>query len=274
LPAPAPNGTVRAMLMVISPAKSLDFTPPPATIPATAPMMAAQTKTLAAATRKLKARDLKRLMGISDKLALLNYERFQAFDPGGEDGVQAALAFNGDVYTGLKARTLDKAALNWAQDHLRILSGLYGLLRPLDVIQPYRLEMGVRLKVGKAHSLYEFWGDRIAEQLNAAAEGHASPTLINLASQEYFGAVRTEALRMPAITCHFKEVKDGEARIISFFAKKARGLMARYVIDQRLDQPDGLKDFTEQGYAFDPGRSDAQNWTFVRPEQLVGKAGA
>jgi cytoplasmic iron level regulating protein YaaA (DUF328/UPF0246 family) len=252
------------MLMVISPAKSLDFTPPPANVPATAPILAEDTKRLAAATRKLKARDLKRLMGISDKLAVLNYERFQAFEPGGEEGVQAALAFNGDVYAGLQARTLDKAGLNWAQDHLRILSGLYGVLRPLDVIQPYRLEMGVRLKVGRAHSLYEFWDARIAEQLNADAG--PAPVLINLASQEYFGAVKVEALRMPVIACHFKEVKDGEARIISFYAKKARGLMARFVIDGRIDRPDGLKDFTVQGYAFDSRHSDAANWTFTRPQ--------
>ena len=268
------DGTVRAMLMVISPAKSLDFTPAPAQVPATAPIMADETKVLAAAARKLKARDLKRLMGISDKLALLNYERFQAFEPGGENGVQAALAFNGDVYAGLQARTLDKAGLNWAQARLRILSGLYGVLRPLDVIQPYRLEMGVRLKVGRAHNLYEFWGRRIAEQLNAAAEGSADPALINLASQEYFAAVHAEALRVPVIHCHFKELRDGEARIVSFFAKRARGLMARFAIDRRLDRPDGLKDFTEQGYAFDPGRSDAQNWTFVRPETPPSKTGA
>jgi cytoplasmic iron level regulating protein YaaA (DUF328/UPF0246 family) len=231
-------------------------------------MMAEQTAELAKATRKLKARDLKRLMSISDNLALLNYERFQAFDPGSEEGVQAALAFNGDVYAGLNARGLDKAGLNWAQDRLRILSGLYGVLRPLDVIQPYRLEMGVRLKAGRAHSLYEFWGARIAEQLSAAAEGHKDRTLINLASQEYFAAVKLDALLIPVITCHFKEIKDGQARIVSFYAKKARGLMARYAIDRRLEHAEGLKEFTQEGYAFDARRSTEREWIFVRGEPI------
>jgi hypothetical protein len=236
--------------------------------------MAQQTAELAEVARKLKARDLKRLMSISDQLALLNYERFQAFDPQGEEGVQAALAFNGDVYTGLQARALDKASLAWAQDHLRILSGLYGVLRPLDVIQPYRLEMGVRLKTRRGASLYEFWGASIAEALNAAAEGHQDPTLVNLASQEYFAAVKREALSIPLVTCQFKELKDGEARIVSFFAKKARGLMARHVIDRRLQSVDGLKDFTEGGYAFDPGRSSEAEWVFVRQAVTAGARAA
>jgi cytoplasmic iron level regulating protein YaaA (DUF328/UPF0246 family) len=195
----------------------------------------------------------------------LNYERFQAFDPRGEDGLQAALAFNGDVYSGLKARELDKSALNWAQDHLRILSGLYGVLRPLDVIQPYRLEMGIRLKTRRGENLYDFWGARIAEQLNIAAEGHADPTLINLASQEYFAAVRRDALRIPVITCQFKELRDGEAKIVSFFAKRARGMMARYIIERRLEGPDGIKAFNAEGYGFDARRSNDREWVFVRP---------
>ena len=259
------------MLIVLSPAKSLDFTPAPRGVAATHPQMAEQTAELAKVARKLKARDLKRLMSISDNLALLNYERFQAFDPDSEDGVQAALAFNGDVYTGLKARTLDKAGLNWAQAHLRILSGFYGVLRPLDVIQPYRLEMGVRLKTRRGASLYDFWGVRIAEQLNAAAEGQTDSALINLASQEYFGAVKVDALTMPVITCHFRELRDGEAKIVSFFAKKARGLMARYAIDHKIDRPDGLKAFAGEGYAFDPARSDDGNWTFVRAAPIPGE---
>jgi len=253
------------MLMVISPAKSLDFTPAAPGIAATTPAMSADTEQLAKVTRRLKARDLKSLMSISDNLALLNYERFQAFDPHGEDGVQAALAFNGDVYAGLKARTLDRSALNWAQDHLRILSGLYGLLRPLDVIQPYRLEMGVKLKTRRGESLYDFWGARISEQLNLAAEALSDSTLINLASQEYFGSVRREALRIPVVTCLFKELRDGEARTLSFFAKRARGMMARYVIDRRLDRPEGLKAFNEEGYAFDARRSNDREWVFARP---------
>jgi cytoplasmic iron level regulating protein YaaA (DUF328/UPF0246 family) len=175
------------------------------------------------------------------------------------------MAFDGDVYDGLQARTLDKAALSFAQDHLRILSGLYGLLRPLDVIQPYRLEMGTRLKTRRGASLYDFWGPRIAKALNAAAEGAGEPALVNLASQEYFGAVDLNALTLPVITCAFYEIKGEEApKIISFYAKKARGLMARFAIDHRIDRPEGLKDFRLAGYGFDPAASNDQRWTFTR----------
>jgi cytoplasmic iron level regulating protein YaaA (DUF328/UPF0246 family) len=253
------------MLMVISPAKSLDFTAPAPNTPATAPAMTKDIAELAKVTRKLTQADLRRLMGISDKLALLNYERFQAFDPEHEDGVQAAMAFDGDVYDGLQARTLDKAGLAFAQKHLRILSGLYGLLRPLDVIQPYRLEMGTRLKTRRGASLYDFWGPRIAQALDEAAEGVGEAVLINLASQEYFGAVDRKALKLPVVSCHFKERKGEEpAKVISFYAKKARGLMARYTIDQRLDRAEGLKDFTVAGYAFDKAASSDHDWIFTR----------
>jgi cytoplasmic iron level regulating protein YaaA (DUF328/UPF0246 family) len=252
------------MLMVISPAKSLNFAPAPPGVGATAPAMADDIAELAKITRKLRKSDIKRLMAISDTLAVLNYERFQAFDPQGEDGLQAALAFDGDVYGGLQARHLDKAGMAFAQAHLRILSGLYGLLRPLDVIQPYRLEMGIRLKTRRGPSLYAFWGDRIAKALNEAAEGQADPTLVNLASQEYFGAVDRAALKLPVLTCGFKETKAGETKIISFYAKKARGLMARYVIDQRLDRTDGLKDFKVGGYGFDAKLSTPEEWIFTR----------
>lgn len=253
------------MLMVISPAKSLDFTPVDPHVPATLPVMTADVAELAKVTRRLTKTDLKRLMGISDNLALLNRERFLAFDPASEDGVQAAMAFDGDVYDGLQARTLDKAGLSFAQKHLRILSGLYGLLRPLDVIQPYRLEMGTRLKTRRGASLYDFWGERIAVALNEASEGAGQKQLINLASQEYFGAVDREALTLPVVTCHFREIKGAEPpKLISFYAKKARGMMARFAIDQRLDRAEGLKDFTAAGYGFDAGASTADDWIFTR----------
>ena len=253
------------MLMVISPAKSLDFTPPGPHTPASTPAMAGDIAELAKVARRLSRAELKRLMGISDKLALLNHERFQAFDPDSEDGVQAAMAFDGDVYNGLQARTLDKAGLAFAQTHLRILSGLYGLLRPLDVIQPYRLEMGVRLKTRRGHSLYDFWGPRIAKALNEAAEGGGAPALINLASQEYFGAVDAKALKLPVVSCAFFEIKGEDApKIISFYAKRARGLMARFAIDQRIDRAEGLKDFTTAGYGFDAAASNDQIWVFSR----------
>jgi uncharacterized protein len=232
------------MLIVLSPAKKLDFAPAPAGTPLTAPELVSDIAELARTARKLKRTDLKRLMSISDALAELNYQRFQAFDPESEDGVQAIIAFNGDVYNGLSARTLDKKALAWAQDHVRILSGLYGVLRPLDALQPYRLEMSARLKTRRGASLYDFWRQPIAETLNRAAEGHADPTLVNLASQEYFGSVRTEALSVPHLTCHFKEYQPGEApRALMLYAKTARGLMARFAIDHRIDRAAGLKDF-------------------------------
>ncbi len=202
------------MLMVISPAKSLDFTAPAQALPLTTPELKSQIVELAKVTRKLTAADLKRLMHISDALAKLNRERFQAFDSELEDGLQAIIAFNGDVYAGLAARELDRPSLEWAQDHLRILSGLYGVLRPFDALQPYRLEMGTRLKTKRGHNLYDYWGETISQTLNAAAAGHADPTLVNLASQEYFGAVDAKALKLPVVTCHFKEEKAGELRTI------------------------------------------------------------
>ena len=215
------------------------------------------------AKRQTKA-DLRRLMGISDDLAKLNRERFQAFDPASDEGLPAALAFAGDVYQGLEARTLDAEALAFAQDRVRILSGLYGVLRPLDLIQPYRLEMGTRLKTRRGSSLYDFWGDRISKLLNADAEGHADPTLVNLASQEYFGAVDAKALKLPVVTPQFREARDGESRIISFFAKKARGTMARFAIDARVERAEDLKRFDRDGSRFDPDASTESDWIFIR----------
>ena len=260
------------MLMVISPAKSLDFTPPRKVLPLTTPQMKGDIGELAKVAKKLRPRDLKQLMHISDKLAALNHERFQAFDPAVEDGLQAAIAFDGDVYAGLEARTLDKAAFDWAQRRLRILSGLYGLLRPADALQPYRLEMGVRLKTRRGHTLYDFWGDRISKALNAEADGHDDPTLVNLASQEYFGAVDAKALKIPRVTCHFKEEKGGELRVLGFYAKKARGLMARFAIDRRIDRAEELKRFDVAGYSFQPGLSTDRDWVFARPQpELIAR---
>ena len=254
------------MLIVLSPAKALDFTRPPVSAPLTAPQLTGETAELAKVTRKLTAADLKRLMSLSDSLAKLNRERFQAFDPAMEDGLQAAFAFNGDVYSGLKARELDKKGLAHAQKHVRILSGLYGLLRPLDAIQPYRLEMGVRIKTKRGGSLYDFWGDRLAKGLNEAARGHKDPTLVNCASQEYFGAVDRGALAIPVVTAKFLEEKDGSAKVISFYAKKARGLMARYAIDNGIDRADDLRAFDYEGYRFQKDASSDAEWVFSRPQ--------
>jgi cytoplasmic iron level regulating protein YaaA (DUF328/UPF0246 family) len=254
------------MLIVLSPAKALDFSAAPLQAPLSAPELAEQTAELSKTTRKLTQRDLKRLMSLSDDLAKLNRDRFQAFDPESEDGLQAAFAFNGDVYQGLKARELDKKALGYAQDHVRILSGLYGVLRPLDAIQPYRLEMGTRLKTKRGASLYDFWGARLSEALDRALAGHQDGTLVNCASEEYFGAVDRKALTAPVVSCRFLEEKGGQARIISFFAKRARGRMARFAIDNRIRKAADLKAFEADGYRFQPHLSSDDEWTFSRPQ--------
>lgn len=253
------------MLIVLSPAKRLDFTEADPALPASGRRFVEDTASLARTAKRQTRADLRRLMSISDSLAELNQARFKAFDPEDtETGVQAAFAFAGDVYEGLKARELDVAALHFAQDHIRILSGLYGLLRPLDRIQPYRLEMGTRLKTRRGGSLYDFWGDRISKCLNADAEGQGNSTVINLASQEYFGAIDAKALKLPVITPHFREQKDGESRIISFFAKKARGSMTRFAIDERIGTPADLKAFDRDGYRFDKTGSTETDWIFIR----------
>ncbi|HZW14622.1 MAG TPA: peroxide stress protein YaaA [Brevundimonas sp.] len=252
------------MLIVLSPAKRLDFTEADPALPASERRLREDTASLARTARARTVAELRRLMGISDDLARLNRERFQAFDADSTDGVQAAFAFAGDVYEGLKARELDRAGLAFAQDHIRILSGLYGVLRPLDRIQPYRLEMGTRLKTRRGSSLYDFWGDRISKCLNADVEGQADPTLVNLASQEYFGVIDAKALKLPVVTPHFREAKDGESRIISFFAKKARGGMARFAIDERIEKAEDLKAFDRDGYRFDKAGSTETDWIFTR----------
>lgn len=253
------------MLIVLSPAKRLNYAEPPVAVPPTRPRFDKDIAELAEVTRKLSRADLRRLMHISEPLADLNHERFQALEPGGDAGaLPAAFAFAGDVYEGLKARELDAAGLTWAQNHLRILSGLYGLLRPLDAIQPYRLEMGTRLRTKRGATLYDFWGDRIADQLNKDAEGHADPALVNLASQEYFGAVDARALKLPVVTPQFRELREGQSRIISFYAKKARGLMARWAIDNRIERTEDLKGFDLDGYGFDKAASSDGEWIFIR----------
>ncbi len=259
------------MLIVLSPAKRLDFKPAPASVAPTRHRFEADVAELSKATRKLTKPDLRRMMSISADLAALNRERFQAFDAEAETGEPAVLTFAGDVYQGLEARTLNTAALDWAQGHVRILSGMYGLLRPLDRIQPYRLEMGLRMKTRRGASLYDFWDDRISNQLNADADGMADPTLVNLASQEYFGAVDAKALKLPLVHIHFRETKDGEAKVISFFAKKARGAMARYAIDERIERAEDLKAFDRDGYRFDAAASTAAEWVFSRPQPPLKK---
>ncbi|MGR3796393.1 peroxide stress protein YaaA [Vannielia sp. SX4] len=255
------------MLIVISPAKRLDWQP--RDLAQTAPAFPEDAAKLARAGAKLSRPALQKLMGISPDLAKLNQDRFRAFspEPEAEATRPAAFAFAGDTYTGLEAASLDPDELDWAQDHLRILSGLYGLLRPRDAIQPYRLEMGSRLKVGRNPSLYAHWGDRLAKALTAQAEALGTDTLVNCASQEYFGAVDPKALGgLTVTTPRFLEEKPGGPKQVSFFAKQARGAMARFIIQNRLQSATALESFDTGGYRFRPDLSEPGAPTFSRPD--------
>lgn len=252
------------MLTLLSPAKSLDETPVTHAPPATEPRFPSEMAKLLKTLKRLKPKAIGELMDISKALSELNHGRYQGFED--QAAMSAAFMFDGDVYTGLEARTLDAAALAWAQDHIRILSGLYGVLKPLDAIRPYRLEMGSMLKSGRANSLYEFWGDTIAKSLLAEAKAQGADTVINLASTEYSRAALTKALKLKIVSPRFLEIKGNEAKIVSFFAKKARGLMARYMIDHRVDDVEGLKDFNVAGYTYRKDLSKDGDWVFTRPQ--------
>lgn len=255
------------MLFVISPAKRLDFSPADQGLSPTRPRFEAETAELAKVAKGLSRADLRRLMSISDSLADLNFQRFQSFDPARRrDQLSAVFAFAGDVYDGLRARELTAEQLAWAQGRLRILSGLYGLLRPLDRIQPYRLEMGSRLRTTKGATLYDFWDGKIAERLRADTRGHADKTIVNLASQEYWGAVDAKVLKLPVVTVQFREADEagGDSRIVSFFAKKARGMMARWAVENEVEAADELKRFDAAGYRFRADASSDSDWVFVR----------
>ncbi|WP_113912143.1 peroxide stress protein YaaA [Roseovarius dicentrarchi] len=248
------------MLVVISPAKKLDMSP--TDVAATIPGFAKDAKELAAIANKLSQAELQDLMSISADLAKLNAERFANF--GEMDSKPAALAFAGDTYQGLEAGSLDPEEMDWAQDHLRILSGLYGLLRPRDAIQPYRLEMGSKLKTDQGKSLYDYWGSRIAEALNRHAADVKADVLVNCASQEYFGAVDLDALKLRVITPVFMEDKGGTPKIVSFYAKKARGAMARFIIQNRLADADSITDFDSGGYSYRADMSEENKPVFLR----------
>ncbi len=255
------------MLVVISPAKRLDWAE--RDIEVTAPDFQDDAIRLSKTARNLTLGDLKKLMDLSDDLARLNRDRYRAFAdaPEADTTRPAALAFAGDTYQGLEAASLDADEMAWAQDHLRILSGLYGVLRPLDAIQPYRLEMGSKLKTRRGKNLYEYWRDQLSKALNAQAEEIGGDVLVNCASQEYFGAVDLKALKLRVITPVFMEDKGDTPKIVSFFAKKARGAMARYIIQHRLTDPKGLLDFDSGGYEYRPELSEENKPVFLRPYQ-------
>lgn len=256
------------MLMLLSPAKAMNFDEVPDAPKATKPALTKDIAEIATVAKKLKRGDIKKLMGVSDSLADLNYERFQAFKTSGRlnGAKQAALTFAGDVYRGLDANTLKPDDLEFAQDHLRILSGLYGLLRPLDAIQPYRLEMGSRLKNPRGANLHAFWGPVIAEQLDKAVKTHDDPTIACLASNEYAKSVDRKVLKSPFIMFNFKEVKDGKARAMMLYVKQARGMMARWALENRIEKAEDLKKFSVGGYTFSKSLSSDDEWVFTRPQ--------
>ena len=253
------------MLVVISPAKKLNMQLSEDTVP-TQPIFGDETNELVDVMQNLSLEELQSLMGISENLAKLNADRFAHF--GSQGKKPAALAFAGDTYLGLEAASLEPDEMAWAQNHLRVLSGLYGLLRPLDAIEPYRLEMGSRLTTKLGKSLYDYWGIKIAEALNEQAAATGSNLLVNCASKEYFTAVDLARLTLPIVTPTFLENKNGKAKIVSFYAKKARGAMARFVVQNRLKTKDDLKGFAAGGYCYQPDQSDADRLVFER-EALV-----
>ena len=255
------------MLAILSPAKTLDFDSPLTTDQHSAPQFTKESTALIKTLRQLEPSDIGSLMGISDKLAVLNHNRYAHWSAKFDDasGARASLlAFKGDVYLGLDAQTLSKRDFTWAQKRLRVLSGLYGLLRPLDRIHPYRLEMGTALRNTAGKDLYEFWGGKVTQALNEALAGQRSKVLINLASNEYYKVVQAQNIDGRIVTINFKEWRRDAYRFVSFSAKKARGLMARYMIDHRAERADDLKAFDVEGYAFNEELSSRDEWIFTR----------
>ena len=254
------------MLFLLSPAKSLDYASPLGDVPHTQPQFKAQSQALIEVLRRQSPQQIASLMDLSDALAALNVARYAAWSPRStlHNARPAVLAFNGDVYEGLQARTLTVADLEWAQQHVAILSGLYGVLRPLDLLQPYRLEMGTRLETPQGNNLYQFWGSTLAQHLNQHLRADTSPVVVNLASQEYFKAVDRKTLKAPVVECVFEDYKGGKYKVISFHAKRARGLMARYAIEHRITTPEGLKHFDSEGYAYAPETSGLERLVFRR----------
>lgn len=259
------------MLMVISPAKTLDYDTPPTTARFTQPPYLDHSQELITQLRDLSPAQISELMHLSDKLGGLNAARFGSWTPDftPDNAKQALLAFKGDVYTGLDANSLAEADLDYAQRHLRMLSGLYGLLRPLDLMMPYRLEMGTKLANARGKDLYAFWGERISQWLNQALAEQDDDILLNLASNEYFSAVKLKALNARVINTEFRDFKNGQYKIISFYAKKARGLMTRFVLTERISQPEHLKGFDLQGYCYSPKDSTATKLVFLRDAEDV-----
>jgi len=256
------------LFIVLSPAKKLDTSPAPVGLSPSTPQFLPEIEELSSVTRKLSRSKIKNMMKLSDNLTELNFSRFQDFSlPFNEENSKPAIfSFNGDTYIGFDVGQLNENDLRWAQDRLGLLSGLYGLLRPLDLMQPYRLEMGTRLPTGRGKDLYAFWGDLLGERIAAELETHEDSTLVNLASNEYFKAVRAKNKGLRVVTPIFRDVKDGKSRTLFLFAKRARGSMARWAIQNRIERAEELQKFTEGGYVFVPELSDELNWVFERDQ--------
>jgi uncharacterized protein len=258
------------MIVILSPSKTLDFSDTQTSLAHSnsygTPDLLKETLVLIKHLKKKTAGEIAQLMSISDKLASLNYERYQSFSTPfvPQNARQALLAFKGDVYTDIAVDTYTQGDFEFAQMHVRILSGLYGLLRPLDLIQPYRLEMGTRLSTSKGNSLYEFWGDKITKQLNQHFQEHPRKTLVNLASNEYFKAVNPKKLKAGIITPIFKQYKNGNYKVIALFAKRARGTMTNFIIQKKIDEVERLKTFNEAAYEYNERLSSETEWVFVR----------
>lgn len=254
------------MLFLLSPAKALDYDTPVGDVPHTQPVFVKQAAALIDILKDQSPQDIASLMSLSDALASLNVARYQAWRPKftAQNSKQAVLAFNGDVYEGLDAKTLKPKDLAWAQDHVAILSGLYGVLRPLDWMQPYRLEMGTALPNGQGNTLYKFWGSQIADYLNQRLRGEAEPLIVNLASQEYFKSVDRKVLKARVVECVFEDFKGGKYKVISFNAKRARGLMTRFAVTHQIKTPKGLEGFNLEGYQFDAAASEPDRKVFRR----------
>ncbi len=254
------------MLMVISPAKTLDYESKPVTRRSTKPELLDYSERLIECLREYPVAELSRLMKLSDKLSQLNFERYKKWERvcSTKNSKQAVLAMRGDVYAGLDADSFNNDDFSFAQKHLRILSGLYGVLRPLDLMQPYRLEMGTRLETDSGGNLYQFWGDIITDQINQALRKQGDDVLVNLASNEYFKSIKTKQIAGRIITPQFKEKRENGYKIIGIFAKKARGAMARYIIMNSIPDVEQLKDFQDHGYSYNDSMSDSSNWVFTR----------
>lgn len=256
------------MLITLSPSKGQDFETPALSKTYSKPQALKDSELLIKELRKIRRQDIQQLMSVSENIAKLNTDRYKSFKTPftPKNAKQAIFAFKGDVYSGIDIEEYSEADLDYAQDHLRILSGLYGCLRPLDLIQPYRLEMKTKLHNVRGENLYQFWGDRITDELNKALEKQKQPVLVNLASNEYFKSVKPKQLNGRLLNINFKETRDSKTRVVAIFAKRARGMMTDYILRNRIEEPEDIKKFRQGGYRFRKELSDDKQWTFERPQ--------